>query len=66
MEAVKCNDLKKTMSLLQQPMSKVNDRGEGGRTVLHMATAEGNINMVKMLLKYGAQVNLASEVSSQP
>ena len=64
-EAVLYNDLKKTLNLLQQPTSKVNDPGEDGQTVLHVATAAGNVNIVKMLLKYGAQVNLASKVSAK-
>ncbi|TNV87923.1 hypothetical protein FGO68_gene15699 [Halteria grandinella] len=37
-----------------------------GRTTLHIATAEGNLNMVRLLIAYGADINYLDKRGNEP
>ena len=63
--AVECNDLEKVEQLLKNDNSKINDLNEEGLSVLHIAVIKGNLKMINLLLKYGANSNILSEKKKQ-
>jgi len=65
MVAVYKDDIKKIKNLIKSGVDP-NVKDEYGRTPLHEAAAVGNVNAVRTLISYGADVNIKSSGRIQP
>ena len=63
--AVEYNDLERVNELLKQEPSKINELNEEGLSLLHIAVIKANINMINLLISYGADTNILSEKKKQ-
>ncbi|GFX74022.1 ankyrin-1 [Trichonephila clavipes] len=52
--------------LLQEKIFHINDKGNCGFSLLHIAAQEGNLNVVKYLIDHGADVNSENDAGSKP
>ncbi|CAL8281401.1 unnamed protein product [Boreogadus saida] len=62
-EAVKKGNTKELHSLLQNMTNcefNVNSFGPEGQTALHQSVIDGNLELVKLLVKFGADIRLAN------
>ncbi|KAI9524771.1 notch-regulated ankyrin repeat-containing protein A [Gymnodraco acuticeps] len=62
-EAVKQGNTKELHSLLQNMTNcefNVNSFGPEGQTALHQSVIDGNLELVKLLVKFGADIRLAN------
>ncbi|KAJ8260555.1 hypothetical protein COCON_G00162780 [Conger conger] len=62
-EAVKNGNTKELHSLLQNMTNcefNVNSFGPEGQTALHQSVIDGNLELVKLLVKFGADIRLAN------
>jgi ankyrin repeat protein len=56
-KAVKQTDLKKLETIIKKKIDDVNKVDRNGRTPMHYAALDGNLEVVKLFLKYNAKVN---------
>ncbi len=56
-EAIKKNDAKQVMHMLEEWPELVDKTNRLGATLLHFAVLESNKEIVELLLEYGARVN---------
>ncbi|KAM8796739.1 NRARP protein, partial [Eudromia elegans] len=62
-EAVRRGNTKELQSLLQNMTNcefNVNSFGPEGQTALHQSVIDGNLELVKLLVKFGADIRLAN------
>ncbi|CAK6433444.1 unnamed protein product [Pipistrellus nathusii] len=62
-EAVRRGNTQELQSLLQNMTScefNVNSFGPEGQTALHQSVIDGNLELVKLLVKFGADIRLAN------
>lgn len=62
-EAVRAGNTKALQALLQDMSScefNVNSFGPEGQTALHQSVIDGNLELVKLLVKFGADIRLAN------
>ena len=59
--AVECNDLEKASYILKNNPSQIDSLNDEGLSPLHIAVIKGNIKMINLLLKNGANSNILSE-----
>ncbi|GFR22359.1 hypothetical protein TNCT_213892 [Trichonephila clavata] len=52
--------------LLQEKNFHINDKGNDGFSLLHIAAQEGNLNIIKYLIDRGADVNSQNDAGSKP
>jgi ankyrin repeat protein len=57
-DAVEANDLPKTKNLIESKVVHVNALGKFNRTPLHLASKYGNIEILKFLIRNGADPNV--------
>ncbi|CAH0395611.1 unnamed protein product [Bemisia tabaci] len=55
--AIKCGNFERAKTLLQQNDIEINVENSDGETLLHTASEEGNVEVVKFLVDNGADVN---------
>lgn len=65
-DAVIDNDLIKTQNLIQADPSNMHLQDEKGNTPLHLAVEQNNIEIVKLLLGFGAKVNAQNKDINTP
>jgi hypothetical protein len=59
--AVECNDLEKAANIMKNNPSQIDSLNDEGLSPLHIAVIKGNIKMIDLLLKNGANSNILSE-----
>ena len=59
--AVECNDLEKAENIMKNNPSQIDSLNDEGLSPLHIAVIKGNIKMIDLLLKNGANSNILSE-----
>jgi ankyrin repeat protein len=64
-KAIECNKITKIKEYLDKDSKNLNKLNEKGVSPLHIAVINGNIKIIKMLLKYGADPNILSEKKRQ-
>ena len=62
--AIESNNLKKVKQILEKDTSLINSFSKDGLSPLHIAIINSDINLVKLLLKYGANPNLPNKNSN--
>lgn len=62
LEAVRCGDLSELHRLLEELQTKVDVNGYNvdGQTALHQSCLDGNLELVKLLVRFGADVRLTT------
>ena len=64
-KAIECNKITKIKEYLDKDSNNLNKLNEKGVSPLHIAVINGNIKIIKMLLKYGADPNILSDKKRQ-
>ena len=59
--AVECNDLDKAANIIKNNPSQIDLLNDEGLSPLHIAVIKGNLKMIDLLLKSGANSNILSE-----
>ena len=59
-KAIECNNINKIKEYLEKNSSNINILNEEGLSPLHIAIINGNLEVIKLLLKYGADPNKKS------
>ena len=59
-KAIECNNINKIKEYLEKDSSNINILNEEGLSPLHIAIINGNLEVIKLLLKYGADPNIKS------
>jgi len=59
--AVECNDLEKAANIMKNNPSQIDSLNDEGLSPLHIAVIKGNLKMINLLLKNGANSNILSE-----
>ena len=63
--AIESNNLKKVEDLLKTNTSNINKLNDSGLTPLHTSIIKGNIKIINLLIKNGAQINILSSKNKQ-
>ena len=63
--AVEYNDIEKAEQILKNDPSQLNELNDEGISPLHIAVIKGNLKMIDLLLKFGADANILSEKKKQ-
>ena len=63
--AVEYNDLEKAEQILKSDSSQINELNDEGISPLHISVIKGNLKMIDLLLRYGANSNIMSEKKKQ-
>ena len=58
--SIESNDIEKIIEYLDKDISKINILNENGISALHIAVINGNLDIINILLKYGANPNITS------
>lgn len=64
--AVSLNDYNSVLNLLQSDEIEINSCDDKQRTSLHIASAKGNVEIVRVLLDFGADPNIRDCVYNLP
>jgi len=64
--AAASGDLKTLQELLTLPSVDVNEGDYDKRTALHLAAGEGHVEIIKLLIKYNADVNVEDRFGNRP
>ena len=64
-QAIESSNIKKIKESLERDTSDINKLNEKGLSPLHIAVINGNLEIIKLLLKYGADPNISSLKKSQ-
>ena len=59
--AVECNDLEKAANIMKNYPNQIDSLNDEGLSPLHIAVIKGNLKMIDLLLKNGANSNIPSE-----
>ena len=59
--AVECNDLEKASNIIKSNPSQIDLLNDEGLSPLHIAVIKGNLKMINLLLKNGANANILSD-----
>ena len=59
--AVECNDLEKASNIMKNNPSQIDSLNDEGLSPLHIAVIKGNLKMIDLLLKNGANSNILSD-----
>ena len=59
--AVECNDLEKAANIMKNYPNQIDSLNDEGLSPLHIAVIKGNLKMINLLLKNGANSNIPSE-----
>ncbi|ELT91023.1 hypothetical protein CAPTEDRAFT_156434 [Capitella teleta] len=67
-DAVRNGDARQLLSILEERLEKVNINffDKEGQTALHQSCLDGNLELVKTLVRYGADVRLANRDGWNP
>ena len=63
--AIECNEINKIKDYLKKDSSNLNILNEKGISPLHIAVINGNLEIIKLLIKYGANPNIISKNKNQ-
>ena len=63
--SIECNNVEKVKEYLDKDSSNINTLNEEGISPLHIAVINGNLEIIKILLKYGANPNIKSTIKNQ-
>ena len=63
--AIESNNLKKVEDLLKTNTSNINKLNDSGLSPLHTSIIKGNIKIINLLIKNGAQINILSSKNKQ-
>ena len=59
--AVECNDLEKAANIMKNNPNQIDSLNDEGLSPLHIAVIKGNLKMIDLLLKNGANSNILSD-----
>ena len=59
--AVECNDLEKASNIMKNNPNQIDSLNDEGLSPLHIAVIKGNLKMIDLLLKNGANSNILSD-----
>ena len=63
-EVVKNNDINRVNSILNNGKENINAKDKYCETALMIASSEGNLEIVKLLVENGADVNIKSDIGN--